>query len=56
MDNALTDNSPFPKRGEMVSIIQKNVKKVERTEKIDFALSCGRVCAEDVFSKNTLPN
>ena len=56
MDNVLSTNSPFPKRSEMVSIIQQHVKKLERTEMINFSLACGRVCAEDVFNKNTLPN
>ena len=56
MDNIITDNSPFPKRGEMVSLIQQNVKKVKRTETVGFSIACGRICTEDVYSNNTLPN
>lgn len=46
----------FPKRDEMVSIIQKTINPVKRTELIPFYATHGRVCAEDVFSVNILPN
>lgn len=45
-----------PRRGEMVDILQKTVKPVGRTETVSFQDAAGRVCAEDVFSRNTLPN
>lgn len=45
-----------PKRDEMTALIQQAVGAVERREDIPFSQSCGRVCAADVFSRNTLPN
>ena len=48
--------SCFPKRGEMVSIIQRHVQPVRRTEIVPFYLAGGCVCAEDIFSANILPN
>ena len=45
-----------PRREEMVAIIQQAVRPVERREAVPFSAACGRVCAADVFSRNTLPN
>lgn len=56
MEQDLPGAQPRPRRGEMVAIIQKTVKPVARTERVAFDAACGRVCAADVFSRNTLPN
>lgn len=45
-----------PKRKEMVATIRQTVKQVERVEQVAFLQAAGRVCAADVFSRNTLPN
>lgn len=46
----------MPKRHEMSALIKKTVKPLERTESVPFAECAGRICAEDVFSRNELPN
>ncbi|MGC4018432.1 MAG: molybdopterin molybdotransferase MoeA [Muricomes sp.] len=56
MQETLQEKTLIPKRDEMVSIIQKTLKPVRRTESIPFYSASGRVCAEDVFSSNILPN
>lgn len=45
-----------PKRGEMVRLILEYVRPVQTEERIPFAQACGRVCAKDTYSNNTLPN
>lgn len=46
----------FPKRGEMSAIIAETIKPITRRELIPVAQAAGRVCAQDVFAANTLPN
>ncbi|WP_303869687.1 molybdopterin molybdotransferase MoeA [Acetobacterium wieringae] len=46
----------LPGRDEMFRILEDNIKPITRTETIRVADSLGRVCAVDVFAKNTLPN
>jgi len=46
----------LPGRDEMYRIFEDNIKPVTRTETIRVADSLRRVCAVDVFAKNTLPN
>ena len=46
----------IPKRGEMVRLILEHVRPIGRAELIHFDQACGRVCAEDAYSSNTLPN
>ena len=46
----------LPGRDEMLRILEDNIKPVTRTETIRVADSLGRICAVDVFAKNTLPN
>lgn len=46
----------IPKRGEMVRLILECVHPIGRAELIPFDQACGRVCAEDAYSNNTLPN
>lgn len=46
----------LPGRDEMFRILEDNIKPVSRTETIRVADSLGRICAVDVFAKNTLPN
>lgn len=45
-----------PKRGEMLELIDKKINYRLDSETLDSDLTLGRVCAEDVFAKNTLPN
>lgn len=45
-----------PKRSEMVAILQRYVKPVQRTEILPFDECRGRVAAKAVCSLNTLPN
>ena len=56
MDRNCPRQTIKPKREEMTAIIQRTVKPVQRKETVPFYLSNGRICAEDVYSKNTLPN
>ena len=56
MNEAISETALIPRRAEMESIIRKHIKPVKRTEWLPFMAACGRVCAEDVFSRNTLPN
>ena len=51
-----TSKNKFPKRGEMVSIIQQQVQPVRSAETVPFHLAGGRICAKDIFSENVLPN
>lgn len=46
----------IPKRGEMEALIARVVQPVTQTEELPFWQANGRVCAEDVFGVNTLPN
>lgn len=45
-----------PNREQMVDIIKKSISPISKTEIIPFEKSVGRICAQDVFSLNTLPN
>ena len=56
MSEIQIDTEFLPRRSEMVSIIRQHIKPVTRTESLPCVTACGRVCADDVFSKNTLPN
>lgn len=46
----------LPSRDEMLKILENNIKPIIKTETIPAADSLGRICAEDVYAKNTLPN
>ena len=56
MSGIISEKGTIPKRNEMVSIIKRHIKPVQRAEYLPCVNTCGRVCAEDVYSKNTLPN
>lgn len=46
----------IPKRGEMVRLILEHVRPISGTEVLPFNQTSGRICAEDAYSGNTLPN
>ena len=46
----------FPNRDQMLKILRQTVMPIERIETIPFCNAADRVCAEDVYCKNTLPN
>ena len=56
MTNNSIPKKPIPKRGEMIHIIKNTVKPIDRIEAIPFHDAVGRVCAENIYSSNTLPN
>jgi len=45
-----------PSRNEMFSILEKNIQPIAKNETISVVAASGRVCAEDIYAKNTLPN
>lgn len=45
-----------PSRDEMIKILESNIKPIFKNETLLVADSLGRICAEDVYAKNTLPN
>lgn len=45
-----------PSRDEMLKILENSIKPILKSETILVADSLGRICAEDVYAKNTLPN
>lgn len=47
---------PRPRRAEMTAIIQKTVAPISRRERIPFYEAGGRICAQNIYSRNTLPN
>lgn len=45
-----------PSRNEMLSILEKNIQPIAKNETIPVAAASGRVCAEDIYAINSLPN
>jgi molybdopterin molybdotransferase/putative molybdopterin biosynthesis protein len=45
-----------PSRDEMLRILENEIKPMSEDETVSVAESLGRICAEDVYAKNTLPN
>ncbi|WP_027399113.1 molybdopterin molybdotransferase MoeA [Anaerovorax odorimutans] len=45
-----------PTRNEMYEILENNIKPISKNEVISAAEACGRICAEDIYSINNLPN
>ena len=45
-----------PNRAEMTQLIQRSISPVSRIQRLPFDQACGRICAEDVAARNTLPN
>jgi molybdopterin molybdotransferase len=45
-----------PNRNEMFKILENNIKQISRNETIPVSVALGRICAEDIYAKNTLPN
>ncbi|MBC3804386.1 molybdopterin molybdenumtransferase MoeA [Acetobacterium fimetarium] len=45
-----------PSRDEMLRILENKIKPMSEDETVSVVTSLGRICAEDVYAKNTLPN
>ncbi|MEL7564251.1 MAG: molybdopterin molybdotransferase MoeA [Dehalobacterium sp.] len=45
-----------PTRNEMLRILEDNIKPLSNTETISLIAAAGRICAEEIYAKNNLPN